>query len=372
MNILQLANDYFNSDLYSTLFDHLLKEDIRNQVYIPVSRGQNQKSNLDSDFFVDPCFSTVDRILFYTKQNHMEKNLEQWADFSKIDVIHAHTLFSTGYTAWKLSQKFGVPYIAAVRNTDKNVFFKYMLHLRSAGVKIMRDAQYVVFLSPSYRDRVIETYVPASLRETILAKSLIIPNGIDDYYLENQPEPRNSVPETIRLIYVGEINSNKNLETTIAAAELLKNEGITVQLTVVGDILETKYQELMNRTPFVIYHPRSPKEQVLQYLRQSDIFIMPSHAETFGLVYGEAMSQGIPVLYTREQGFDGQFGEGQAGFAVSDSSPQDIAEKIHTVLADYTAISSRCVTLAHKFDWKAIAKQYRDIYIKIKKDREIV
>jgi len=43
---------------------------------------------------------------------------------------------------------------------------------------------------------------------------------------------------------------------------------------------------------------------------------MPSITETFGLVYAEALSQGLPVLYTRGQGFDRQFEEGEVGYAV--------------------------------------------------------
>ena len=36
--------------------------------------------------------------------------------------------------------------------------------------------------------------------------------------------------------------------------------------------------------------------------RENDIYVMPSIIETFGLVYAEAMSQGLPVIYTRGQG----------------------------------------------------------------------
>ena len=39
-------------------------------------------------------------------------------------------------------------------------------------------------------------------------------------------------------------------------------------------------------------------------------FCLPSHAETFGLVYVEAMSQGLPIIY-EGQGFDKQFQDGE-------------------------------------------------------------
>ena len=38
---------------------------------------------------------------------------------------------------------------------------------------------------------------------------------------------------------------------------------------------------------------------------------MPSKYETFGLVYPEAMSRGIPIVYTKNQGFDKYFEDGE-------------------------------------------------------------
>ena len=64
-----------------------------------------------------------------------------------VDVIHPHTVFSGGYVARLLKKTYGIPYIVAVRNTDVNVFFKYMFHLRRIGVRVMQDASCVVFLS---------------------------------------------------------------------------------------------------------------------------------------------------------------------------------------------------------------------------------
>ena len=42
---------------------------------------------------------------------------------------------------------------------------------------------------------------------------------------------------------------------------------------------------------------------------------MPSITETFGLVYGEALSQGLLIIYTKGQGFDGQIKEKLAGYS---------------------------------------------------------
>ena len=51
------------------------------------------------------------------------------------------------------------------------------------------------------------------------------------------------------------------------------------------------------------------KDKLQAVYAQNSIFAMPSLAETFGLVYVEAMSQGLSVLYTKGEGIDGLFEE---------------------------------------------------------------
>ncbi len=89
---------------------------------------------------------------------------------------------------------------------------------------------------------------------------------------------------------------------------------------------------------------------------------MPSIHETFGLVYAEAMSQGLPVIYSKSQGFDGQFEDGTVGHVVNSLDHNDIAEKIIKIFYDYETKSKNCIELFHKFDWKTIACEYLSLY----------
>ena len=88
------------------------------------------------------------------------------------------------------------------------------------------------------------------------------------------------------------------------------------------------------------------------------------------MVYAEAMSQGVPVIYTRGQGFDGQFPEGTVGYAVSDRDPEEQALAISSILKNYEAISRNCLRFACKFDWNRIAEQYTSIYKESEENRQ--
>lgn len=61
---------------------------------------------------------------------------------------------------------------------------------------------------------------------------------------------------------------------------------------------------------------------------------MPSFTESFGLVYAEAMSQGLPVIYSKGQGFDGQFAEGVVGYHVDAHDPEELCENIIKMTAE--------------------------------------
>ena len=96
--------------------------------------------------------------------------------------------------------------------------------------------------------------------------------------------------------------------------------------------------------------------------RAADIFLLPSGRETFGLVYAEALSQGLPVLYTRGQGFDGQFPDGEVGFAIDPNDPNATANAAERILKNYARFSAAAVRGSRKFDWDEIAQTYQAFY----------
>jgi glycosyltransferase involved in cell wall biosynthesis len=93
--------------------------------------------------------------------------------------------------------------------------------------------------------------------------------------------------------------------------------------------------------------------------------VLPSITETFGLVYPEAMSQGVPVIYSKGQGFDRQFQEGTVGYHVDPKNPTEIANKIIKITNNYDVISRNCSAMVVRFDWRKIEYSYLKIYKEI-------
>ena len=78
------------------------------------------------------------------------------------------TLFTDGNCAMRLFEKFKVPYIVAVRNTDVNDFLKKLPWLRNRGLRVMRKASAICFLSEAYQKQVFERYIPERYKEDLL------------------------------------------------------------------------------------------------------------------------------------------------------------------------------------------------------------
>ena len=368
MRILYINSDYYISSPHRVMVKHFLEAGTEMSVFVPVRRDAEEPSAVKDNEYVAPCFHTWDRLWFAGKQRKIlaaARNLPE--DVLKADCIHANMLFTDGNCAMALSRELEIPYVVAVRNTDVNVFFKYMVHLRDRGVEILKNAAAVFFLSPVYRDQVLDRYVPKEVRDAILRKAYVIPNGIDEYWFDNlyrRESADTGLPKDkpLTVLHVGDINGNKNLLLTAEGIQRLNRQGWDIRYRVVGRVWEETIKTRLERYGFVSFLPPQPKEQLVHEYRAADIFVMPSHTETFGLVYAEAMSQGLPVIYTRGQGFDGQFPDGTVGYSVDSHDAEELAANIVKICDRYHELSQNCVVSVQRFHWNRIVREYLQLY----------
>lgn len=357
--ILQIAPDYYNTTLYKHLFETLETNDASWEfcIFVCDNNGQSTAQRDYNIYRSNRSFSMIERLLYFPKQNYLLREIERTIPLKQIKLIHAHTLFSSGYVAYKLYKKYGIPYIVAIRNTDVNLFMRFMRHLRPIGRNIVYNAKKIIFISPEYKKYVLSRYLPQSFEE----KTTVIPNGIDKLFLDNKSQ-HNPTTNIIRLIYIGRLEKNKNIDTIIHVSDILIQKGHEVHLCMVGRITNERYYDMIKVREYIEWHDQCSKEEVLSFLRQNDIFLMPSYHETFGLVYAEAMSQGLPLIYTKGQGFDGFFSDGEVGFAVPPNDYDYIIKRILDIQNNYKIISNHCVQNANIFDWQSIGEKYNELY----------
>lgn len=370
--ILHINSYYIARGFYYILFEKLrtLGYDLR--VFVFAEKGRKIEHDKLADYIdVSNNFLKWDRLFFHVKHLKVYRDLKKREkNLQDFEVVHAHSLFSNGYIAYKLKREYGVPYIVAVRGTDVTVFFKYMFFLRKLGIDILCNASKIVFISPAHKRTVLCKYVPKKLKYKIEKKSSVIPNGIDPFWLEHKrTEVKCISHKTIRLLYVGEINSNKNLVLTCQAIDDLILQGFDITLSLAGKIIEQDVYEEISKCTFVKYLGVLQKEQLLDAYNENDVFIMVSKSETFGLVYAEALTQGMPLVYSKGQGFDGFFKDGFIGYPAMANDKKDIALMIKKVCSEYERLAQNCLVVGERFSWDQITKTYDDIYLCIAKNK---
>lgn len=362
MQVLHINCNYIGTALHQSMIENLDARGIENSVFVPTYDRKLSAIRPNSNVLICECFKKWDRVLFDYKQRKIFNALESNFKIPDYDLIHAYTLFTDGNCARRMAQKYGKPYVVAVRNTDVNNFFRLMPHLRKRGVQIMRDAAAVFFLSESYRDQVFSKYVPPKYQEALSAKTYIVPNGIDNFWFANEQAPKIVLDGTVKLIFAGRIDRNKNIQTTQKAMEILRNRGVAVMLTVVGRVADQRLLNKIKNDPYTKFVSAMPKEELITLYRNHDIFVMPSYTESFGLVYAEAMSQGLPVIYSKGQGFDNQFPEGIVGYHVDAHDAVDVADGIENAINHFDSIQQNVVELSKRFNWTDITAVYARIY----------
>lgn len=362
MRALQICS-YYASPLYRLLFDELDKNGIEQEVFYFAVRGtgfDSEKGVMFSD-----CYGRADRLFFMRKEEKVLRELYRSFDVGSFDLAHAHSLYANGYVALDLKRKHGIPYIVAVRNSDVSAFLKVRPWLRDLGVRIMLEAERVVFISPAYRSLVLERYVPEQLQAEIAEKSDVIPNGISRMFLEHPPIEQPVGDGTIRVIQVGDIDKNKNQLSVARACARLVDRGYRVNFRVVGKRKKASVARRLSRYSFVELFDPVSQEDLKRMYRESDVFAMPSLTETFGLVYAEAMSQGLPVIYSCKQGFDGWFEDGEVGYAVDSCDVEGIATRIVDCIREQRRFREENPLKAQRFDWDPIGRMYFEMYSKV-------
>jgi L-malate glycosyltransferase len=375
-SILHICSAFAKQQLYAQLVSHLDVENIPQMIYSAVrteSEAQWSSPLISRErYYSDQILNKFDRIFFRKKVRKMYNNLiSKPIDLSKNCLVHAHFLYSDGAVALQLKKKHAIPFVVAIRNTDVNVFMKYRRDLKWVRDEILINASQLIFVSPVYKSNFLQS-LNSVMREKLRVKCQIIPNGVEDSWLQPSIHIENGQSEVLRLLYVGDFSDNKNTLSTIKACEKLSVQ-FPVELTLVGGggNGENKVLQYLDRAnlPFVKYLGKiRDREELRKIYHNHDIFVMPSFKETFGVVYIEALSQGLPIIHSHNQGIDGYFSSDTVAEAVDPSSVADIVAKITVLKKRRLKVRKICMQESHKFAWPLIAKCYKQLYSSVLND----
>ena len=362
--ILHICCNLAGSTVFPQMFEALKDEGLEQIVFVPEKRrkdlGKNEPEGVETHSAL--TVKKSDALFFSRKAKRSVPAIENGVDLSRVKLIHAHTLFTDGSIALALHEKYNIPYVVTLRYSDIEAIWKYEPHLHGMARRILRAAKNVVFLSSAARDKVLGKWLSSRERAMISPKTAIIPNGIKPEWLDG--EAREACESPLRVGFAGKMTKRKRPLDALAAVHLASKEGTPCVLRAVGE------GKLMNELIAGLDEGdcylgvARDMEAMKRFYADVDVLLVPSSAETFGMVYLEAMSQGVPVLYTRGQGFDGQFEEGEVGFSVVCGKVKQQAQMLGEIAVDYAQRSARCIDRAKDYAWPVVAKKWMELYMR--------
>jgi L-malate glycosyltransferase len=204
----------------------------------------------------------------------------------------------------------------------------------------------------------------------------VVPNGISEERFCEFPVFGLKAQERIRIYCVAEWNNIKNIKTLLHAFSILRAKRNNTILVLVGKELgkgEAAFQYSVRQklTDGVVYAGYQSQEWVIRKLREeADLFISPTIEESFGMIFVEAMSQGVACIGGLSSGaVPWVLDHGKAGFLVDVKDGHRMAESILQILDDPLRIATvaACGYKRAKdlFTLDSVAKQYLAVFERV-------
>jgi len=370
MKILQISNDFFGSKVHASLYKELSKQGIRQTIYCPIKsekqKGKNAFSDEGTEIIYDKVLKPYHSLVYHLKRRDIFRSLEQKVDLKSIDLCHATTLFTDGGQAYKIFKKYGIPYVVAVRSTDVDSFLKIAPHTWLSGKKILQNASKIVFITPALKKKFCNHWFIKTFLSDIESKLVVQPNGIDNYWIDNAVAAEKDRNKGI--VYVGTFIRRKHVVRLMKAVVEARKTIPELQLHLIGGggSDEARVASWVAKYPdCLLYHGKiNDKDKLRSLYLNNSIFAMPSVRETFGLVYVEAMTQGMALVYTKNDGVDGLF-DVTVGESVNAYSSKDIKTAIIKIINHPEAYMPAEPIDFEQFRWNSIAVRYNRIYQQI-------
>jgi glycosyltransferase involved in cell wall biosynthesis len=169
----------------------------------------------------------------------------------------------------------------------------------------------------------------------------------------------------LRLAMVARLEGHKDQPTLIRAVALLRDQGLAVELWLIGEgsqrpVLEAYIAELKLSDRVRLLGSR---RDIPELLAQLDLFVFSARPdEGFGIALAEAMAAGVPIVASDVGACCEVLDGGRCGLLVEPGSPEALADGIRHVISDPAAASHRaeaaCQHALARFSVAAMAQAY--------------
>lgn len=198
------------------------------------------------------------------------------------------------------------------------------LIIHSGKLNILNHKGHNIFLTSETMDRYLKKF------PGIKSKNIVIPHGFSKPQLKSLENDAKS--KKLKVIVAGRFIKKKGFEDIIKAATMLERKNVDIQIKIYGEgPLKVKFEKLIKDLKVKSVSLCGWTTNLNKAFEKSDVLCVPSHIEPFGLVIGEALIQGLPVISTDTDGGKeilGKNPEKNGGIIVNSGAPGQLMNAI--------------------------------------------
>ena len=198
-------------------------------------------------------------------------------------------------------------------------------------------------------------------------RSIVIPPGIDFSYIQKIK----TSDEVSDIIFVGRLIKEKNVDILIKSISIIKEKNPNISCLIIGEgperskleklVDDLKINDNINFKGFMENH-----DYIIGYMKSSNVFVLPSVREGFGIVVIESNACGIPVVVMDHEmnAAKDLVHEGVNGYKAK-LSPEDISDKIIKSIENKDKMKTSCIDSSKGYDWNKIVDDLEKVYLEI-------
>lgn len=275
----------------------------------------------------------------------------------KFDLIHCHFIHTAGFVGQKLKEKYNKPLIITAHGEDIYDYPFRNNQWKKKTIEICNSADCLITVSQSNLKCIKKLHIKTP--------TTVLPNGYLNkiFYPKNQLDCQkilkiNSNKKII--LNIGHLNTVKGQKYLIDAIKIITQQRKDILCFIIGNgPLRSKLQNQINQN----YLQKSikllgeiPHNELINWINASDVFVLPSISESFGVVQIEAMSCGKPVIATYNGGSEEIVVNPKLGALIPPKNPRLLSIAINTAL-DTKWDSNFIQKYAQNFEWNKICNQ---------------
>lgn len=275
------------------------------------------------------------------------------------DIIHAN-IYNTGVPANIIKKRYKIPYVLTEHYTGYARKTMGRKQLKRAKIG-MENADLVLPVSNSLKEDICFYGINGNFE--------VVPNVVSDHFFYNYGKKKTAGIK--RILCVAAMHPKKNYPTLINACKIIHNIRRDWQLDIVGEGEKMdEYKKMVSCLSLedqIHFLGGRQKTEIAEMMQSSDFFVLPSRYETFGVVFIEALSSGLPVVATDICSIPEIINESN-GILVDPDSPEKLADAMLFMMDNSDKYDREKLSrdAKNKYSYDVIGKQITDIYKSIK------